>query len=265
MSGHYGELVFGQKRKIDILFSPMIYSLNSFLHGHVAETPGLSARDGRAGEHQGRVHQGEGCLRRETGFVMSRRWFALAEPALVPQQLYESLRDVLEGLTLEETREAVAAGYRTLAAFNARDARAKPPGARMVRARGRPCILVLARPYHMDPASVTRSRADLQAYGYPILWLQYFPTDPDLMDWIFGDDIRDGYITSPFDIGTSGRHPTAPIPMSSCGAPRSRRGFRGSAAPSGSRATSAGWISRPSRRCSRSSSAPVPCSSRSRS
>ena len=31
MSGHYGELLFGQKRKIDILFSPMIYSLDSFL------------------------------------------------------------------------------------------------------------------------------------------------------------------------------------------------------------------------------------------
>ena len=38
MSGHYGELVFGQKRKIDILFSPMIYSLHSFLHGHVIDS-----------------------------------------------------------------------------------------------------------------------------------------------------------------------------------------------------------------------------------
>ena len=38
MSGHYGELIFGQKRKIDILFSPMIYSLDSFLHGHVVDS-----------------------------------------------------------------------------------------------------------------------------------------------------------------------------------------------------------------------------------
>jgi hypothetical protein len=42
--------------------------------------------------------------------------------------------------------------------------------------------------------------ADLQAYGYPILWMQHFPTDPDLMDWIFGNDIRDSHITSAFDI-----------------------------------------------------------------
>ena len=38
MSGHYGELVFGQKHKIDVLLSPMIYSLPSFLHGHVVDS-----------------------------------------------------------------------------------------------------------------------------------------------------------------------------------------------------------------------------------
>jgi predicted nucleotide-binding protein (sugar kinase/HSP70/actin superfamily) len=38
MSGHYGELVFGQKRKIDILLSPMIRTLPSFLHGQVVNS-----------------------------------------------------------------------------------------------------------------------------------------------------------------------------------------------------------------------------------
>ena len=38
ISGHYGELVFGQKQKLDILLSPMIYNLPSFLSGHVAKT-----------------------------------------------------------------------------------------------------------------------------------------------------------------------------------------------------------------------------------
>src|SRR5262249_48313468 len=35
MSGHYGELVFGHKKKINVLLSPMIYSLPSGLKGHV--------------------------------------------------------------------------------------------------------------------------------------------------------------------------------------------------------------------------------------
>src|SRR5256884_8805738 len=38
ISGHYGELLFGQKQKLDILFSPMIYTLPSFMSGHVART-----------------------------------------------------------------------------------------------------------------------------------------------------------------------------------------------------------------------------------
>src|SRR6204780_3021239 len=38
MSGHYGELIFGQKKKINILLSPMIHSLPSVLHGHVVDT-----------------------------------------------------------------------------------------------------------------------------------------------------------------------------------------------------------------------------------
>src|SRR5947208_14704596 len=36
MSGR--ELVFGQKKKINILLSPMIHSLPSLLHGHVVDT-----------------------------------------------------------------------------------------------------------------------------------------------------------------------------------------------------------------------------------
>ena len=38
ISGHYGELLFGQKNKINILLSPMIHSLPSVLHGHVVDT-----------------------------------------------------------------------------------------------------------------------------------------------------------------------------------------------------------------------------------
>src|SRR6266849_9305302 len=37
MSGHYGELVFGQKKKLNVIMSPMIYSLPSFMRGHTSE------------------------------------------------------------------------------------------------------------------------------------------------------------------------------------------------------------------------------------
>jgi predicted nucleotide-binding protein (sugar kinase/HSP70/actin superfamily) len=118
----------------------------------------------------------------------------------VPRQLYEALRDTIEGLTLQETKKAVEEGYRTLQGFN-QEMRARSRQVLEWCAReDRPCIMVLARPYHMDSGIGHEIEADLQAYGYPILWLQHFPNDPDLMDWIFGDDIRGGHIASPFDI-----------------------------------------------------------------
>src|SRR5438105_13810458 len=38
MSGHYGERIFGQRKKINVLLSPMIHSLPSALHAHVLDT-----------------------------------------------------------------------------------------------------------------------------------------------------------------------------------------------------------------------------------
>jgi len=59
---------------------------------------------------------------------------------------------------------------------------------------------VLARPYHMDTGIGHEIEGDLQAHGYPILWLQYLPGDEDLMNWLFEADLQMGRIKSPFDI-----------------------------------------------------------------
>src|SRR6185295_11975223 len=107
---------------------------------------------------------------------------------------------VLAGLSLEESKAAVQAGFRALEGFSAElRARARSVLAECAR-HDKPCLLVLARPYHMDPGIGHEIEVDLQAYGYPVLWAQYLPTDPDLMEWLFGEDVRAGSIRSPFDI-----------------------------------------------------------------
>ena len=64
VSGHYGELLARDRRhKIDVLLSPMISSLPSYLDGHVVGVAGLPARDGRAREHQSGIPEGAGRLR----------------------------------------------------------------------------------------------------------------------------------------------------------------------------------------------------------
>ena len=199
ISGHYGELVFGQRKKIDILLSPMIYSLPSFLKGHVADT--LSCPRVMAGPET--IKAGfikEKDVFAEHGILYVSPLVSLGEPPVVPKQLYEALKDVLTGLTREETGQAVRAGYEALQTFTDR---LRDKGRRVLEwcaQEDRPGILVLARPYHMDTGIGHEIEVDLQAYGYPVLWAQYFPTDPDLVGWMFGEEIRAGMLTSPFDI-----------------------------------------------------------------
>ncbi len=199
VSGHYGELIFGQRKKIDILFSPMIYSLPSVLLGQVAQTlscPRVMAAPEtiKAGFLKEKDVFAENNIRHVAPLV------SLGEPLVVPKQLYEALKDTIPELTLEETKKAVHEGDRTLGAFNEKMRKMGREILEWCAREDKPCLLVLARPYHMDPGIGHEIEVDLQAYGYPILWAQYFPTDPDLMEWIFGAEIRAGVIRSPFDI-----------------------------------------------------------------
>jgi predicted nucleotide-binding protein (sugar kinase/HSP70/actin superfamily) len=199
MSGHYGELLFGQKRKIDILLSPMIRSLPSFLHGQVVDSlacPRVMA----APENIKAGFMKEKDVFAAQGVKYLSPFVSLAEPAIVPKQLHRALVEAIPDLSLAQTQKAVAAGYAALEAFNRQMQQKGREILEWCARNDRPCILVLARPYHMDPGIGHEIEADLQAYGYPILWAQYFPTDPDLMDWLFGDDVRSGALSSPFDI-----------------------------------------------------------------
>jgi predicted nucleotide-binding protein (sugar kinase/HSP70/actin superfamily) len=145
VSAHYGELLaLDRHRRIDVLFSPMIYSVPSFLHGHVV--------------------------------------------------------DSLPGVTRREVEAAVRAGYAALEAFAAAARRQSREILEDCARLERPCLLVLARPYHMDPGIGHEIEVDLQAYGFPVLWGQYLPTDPDLLAWMFGAEVAAGQVRSGLDI-----------------------------------------------------------------
>jgi len=198
-SAHYGELMYGQRRKIDVLFSPLIYSMPSLLAGHVVDS--LTCPRVMAGAEM--VKAGftrEKDLFAEVGLTYVAPFLTMAEPALVPGQLFKELAEVLPGLTLDETEAAVAEGFATLERFDASlRQRSRDVLARCAK-ENRPCILVLARPYHMDAGIGHEIENDLQNRGYPILWAQHLPTDPDLMEWLFGAEIRAGLMKSAFDI-----------------------------------------------------------------
>ncbi|HZL85742.1 MAG TPA: acyl-CoA dehydratase activase-related protein [Candidatus Krumholzibacteria bacterium] len=198
IAGHYGELVFGQKQKIDVLLSPMIYSLPSMLQGHVKDT--LTCTRVMAGPENIKAgFMKERDLFAEAGIVYTSPFVSFAEPEVVPSQLHESLGQALQ-INYAETERAVRAGYDALNEFNLKARKQSRDVLEWCVREKRACMLVLGRPYHMDTGIGHEIEAELQAHGYPMLWMQYFPVDDDLMQWLFGEEIRAGRIKSPFDI-----------------------------------------------------------------
>jgi predicted nucleotide-binding protein (sugar kinase/HSP70/actin superfamily) len=198
MSGHYGELVFGQKKKINILFSPMIHSLPSVLHGHVVDT--VTCTRVMAGPEN--IKAGflkERDIFTENNIKYASPFVSLGDRHMVVGQLYDSMKDIFD-LDLEETGRAVKAGF---AALDNVTAQIRDKGREILTwcaENHKPCVLVLARPYHMDTGIGHEIEAEVQACGYPILWLQYLPGDMDLMNWLFAWDLKEGRIKNPFDI-----------------------------------------------------------------
>ena len=201
ISGHYGELLAKDKHhRINLLLSPMIYSLPSFLGRNVAASlacPRVMAAPENI--KAGFLKEKDAFAERGVRYVAPL--VSLGDAPLVPRQLFSALQDAIPGLTFEETRKASQAGFHALEAYS-RTLRAKARQVLTDCARaGKPALLVLARPYHMDAGIGHEIEVDLQAYGYPVLWTQYLPTDADLMQWMFGEDLAAGHIKSPLDIG----------------------------------------------------------------
>ncbi len=200
INGHYGELLARDRHhKIDVLFSPMMYSLPSYLQGHVLASlacPRVMA----APENAKGGFLKEKDVFAEHGVRHVSPLVSLGDAALVPKQLHESLSTVLPDLSFKETREAVRAGFEALDSFATRLRTMARATLTRCASADQPCILVLARPYHMDPGIGHEIEVDLQAFGYPVLWTQYLPTDADLLDWMFRADLDGGHIKSPLDI-----------------------------------------------------------------
>jgi predicted nucleotide-binding protein (sugar kinase/HSP70/actin superfamily) len=198
ISGHYGELVFGQKKKIDILLSPMIYSMPSVLRGHVMDT--LTCTRVMAGPDN--IKAGflkERDIFAENGIAYTAPFVCLGDRDAVAAQLYGNLKDILD-LSEHETDRAVKAGYNALDTMDAKLRKHSREILSWCARENKPCIFVVARPYHMDPGIGHEIEGDLQAQGFPVLWMQYFPTDPDILNWLFEEDLREKRIKSPFDI-----------------------------------------------------------------
>jgi predicted CoA-substrate-specific enzyme activase len=129
----------------------------------------------------------------------------LSKPELLARQMYGVWSSILD-ITREENMEAIHSGYAALEHFE-KDLRSK---AREVIDRlekeGGVGIVLLGRPYHHDPGINQGIPEELQKRGYPVFSQTTLPLDDDLLERLFGEEVREGIISDPMDVSDVWKH-----------------------------------------------------------
>ena len=183
-----------RKKPLTHIFFPMVDTFPTSLHGVDASRACPTVVATPDATHAAFVKEGD--LFAEAGIVFKKTMLNLDQPALCARQMYADWKDEI-GLGLEESLRAVEQG---LAALRTQGKtlrhRARQVLDQLEREK-RLGIVVLARPYHNDPGANHGILEALQKAGYPIFWQDALPLDDDLLDRLFGEEVRAGVIDHP--------------------------------------------------------------------
>jgi len=123
----------------------------------------------------------------------------VAQPELFAKQMYLAFKGIL-GLTHRENARAVEAGYAALDRYENELRRAGREALDRIERENKLGIVVLGRPYHNDPGINHDILVEFQKLGYPIFTQDSLPLDADILERLFGDEVRAGDIASSMDI-----------------------------------------------------------------
>ncbi len=124
----------------------------------------------------------------------------MIEKHLLRKQLFESLRGPLN-ITEDESDFAVDEAFKALEKI---DEEMQAKGRQIldqVEKENRIAILMVGRPYHLDPGLNHGIMEEFQIRGFPVLSIRAIPKDKDYLMRFFGEDIKKGVIESPLEIG----------------------------------------------------------------
>ncbi len=185
------------RRPLDYIFFPVIDDLTSDLACAAAHRscPTVAATP----ESVKAAFTKEGDLFAEKGVVFLDTFVNLGDPKLLERQLYEQFREIL-GLTPEENARAVAQGYASLESYNRKLRRQAREVLDQLEREDRIGVVLLGRPYHNDPGINHGILEEFQKMGYPVFTQDSLPIDEDILERLFGGEVRAGEIPHPMAI-----------------------------------------------------------------
>jgi len=123
-----------------------------------------------------------------------------ADRKLFAHQMLQAWQPIL-GLSQEENDRAVEVGFHALASYEGSIRRRARQVLDQLEREDRIGIVMLGRPYHHDPGLNHEIMEEFQKLGYPIFSQNTLPLDEDMLERLFGDEVRAGVISHPLDIG----------------------------------------------------------------
>jgi predicted nucleotide-binding protein (sugar kinase/HSP70/actin superfamily) len=122
-----------------------------------------------------------------------------ADRKLFAFQMLQAWQPIM-GLSQEENDRAVESGFAALTAYETGIRRRARQVLDQLEREDRIGIVMLARPYHHDPGLNHEILDEFQKLGYPIFSQNTLPLDDDMLERLFGDEVRAGVISNPLDI-----------------------------------------------------------------
>jgi predicted CoA-substrate-specific enzyme activase len=123
----------------------------------------------------------------------------LQDERLCADQMFKAWGPIL-GLSREENERAVTVGFKSLQECEAEIRRQARETLDQLEREDRIGIVMLGRVYHHDPGLNHEIMEEFQKLGYPVFSQSTLPLDEDLLDRLFGEEVRAGLITHPLDI-----------------------------------------------------------------
>ncbi len=186
-----------EKQPLDYIFFPMIDALPTFLENTLdtRACPTVTTTP----EAVKAAFTKEGNLFAEFGIEYLDTFLNFDEPHLLVRQTFLEFGDRF-GLSEAENARACRAAWEYFERFwgGLRD-RARELLERL-EANDEIGVVLLSRPYHNDPGICHEIPAEFQKIGIPVFTMDVLPRDPDILERLFGEEVRRGDFASPVTI-----------------------------------------------------------------
>jgi predicted CoA-substrate-specific enzyme activase len=186
-----------QKKPLNVIFFPMYDVLHSSLTNIVGTNacPTVTATP----ETVKAAFTKENDVFAENNLKYIDPVLNFANRKLFAYQMLQAWQPVL-GLSPEENDRAVEAGFVALKEHETSIRKRARQVLDQLEREDRIGIVMLGRPYHHDPGLNHEILDEFQKLGYPIFSQNTLPVDEDMLERLFGDEVRSGVIRGPLDI-----------------------------------------------------------------